>query len=254
MRNFILFFLALIAIETKAQWVLIDTSHVRESVIDGVYIPKDIEECFVELSKPEYNKIRTLLLTIPENEIDSNFKGTADFWLKWYFHESSRLTRYFNNLGIKYEKSMQDIILHTFYHKLHGSPIEFDKELTKYKNIEAKEEEVYQRKFQLDSINGVYIPKDIKDCFLQLDKLLSKEDIQKIKELKSKSETIEYHHSLGLWIRNNWGLWGGSRFQIYMRDRLHDEPDGMSSMILELYWEWLNGIDRNWEKFDKKTK
>lgn len=153
MRNVILFFLVLIAIETKAQWVLIDTSHVSESVIDGVYIPKDIEDCFLELSKPEYNEIRTLLLTIIENNIDRNFKGTVDFWHKWYFHEASRLTKYFNDLGIMYAKSMQDIILHTFYRKMHDSPIRFNEEIAKYKIIESHENEEYQKKLQLDSIN-----------------------------------------------------------------------------------------------------
>jgi len=254
MRNIILFILILIPIETRAQWVPIDTSHIRESKINGVYIPKDIKDCFIELSKPEFKEIKTLLSTISEDSIEDNFKGTSAFWFKWYFQEASRLTKYFNDLGIMYAKNMQDIILHTYYRRLHNIDIRFDEEIEKYKKIESREEEEYQKKFQLDSINGVYIPKNIKECFLELDKLLSKEDIKKIKELKNKSETIEYHHSIGLWIRNNWGLWGGSRFQLYMHDRMKDEPDGMSAMILEFYWEWLNGENRNWEKFDKKSK
>jgi hypothetical protein len=254
MRNTKLFFLVFFVIETQAQWVPIDTSHIRDSVIDEIYIPKDIVDCFKELSKPEYNEITTLLLTISEDCIDYNFQGTADFWLKWHFHEASRLTKYFNDLGIRYQKSMQDIILHTYYRRLHKLPIRFEDELIKYKNIEAREEEEYQKKFQLDSINGVYIPKNIKECFLELDRLLSKEDIKTIKELKSKNETIQYHLSLGMWIRNNWGLWDGSRFQLYMHERMNDEPDGMSAKILELYWEWLNGINENWEKFDQTIK
>lgn len=243
-----------ITFDLRAQWVPVDTSHIRESKINGIYIPKDIEDCFNELSKPDYREIKSLLLIIPEDSIEENFNGTADFWHNWYFHKASRLTKYFNDLGIMYAKNMQDIILHTYYRKLHDSPIRFDEELAKYKDFEAREAKEYLNKFQLDSINGIYIPKDIKDCFLQLDKLLSKEDISKIENLKSKNETIEYHHSLGMWIRNNWGLWGGSRFQLYMHSRTNDEPDGMSALILEYYWEWLHGINRNWEEFDKKAK
>lgn len=108
-------------------------------------------------------------------------------------------------------------------------------------------------KFQSYIINGVYIPENIKECFLELDKLLPKEEIKKIKELNSKSETIQYHRNIGMWIRNNWRLWGGSRLQLYMYDRINDEPDGMSAKILEFYWEWLNGINENWEKFDEKN-
>jgi hypothetical protein len=256
MRNIFLYFIVFVSMEVRAQMVPIniDRSHVHESVINGNYIPKDIEDCFKELSEPNYINLRAKLMTISEDSIENYFNGTTDFWHNWYFHEASRLTVYFNDLGIMYEKNMQDIILHTYYRRLHDSPIRFEEELTKYKDLETSEEKEYRKKFQLDSINGVYIPKDIKDCFLQLDKLLTSEDIKEIKGLKSKSETIEYHHSLGMWIRNNWGLWGGSRLSTYMNDRMNQEPDAMSSMILELYWEWLHGINENWEKFDMKTE
>ena len=39
-----------------------------------------------------------------------------------------------------------------------------------------------------------------------------------------------------------------------MHDRLNTEPDGMSAKVLELYWEWLNDKNDNWEKFDGNTK
>jgi len=118
-----------------------------------------------------------------------------------------------------------------------------------------EQDEEYQKNIQSDSIDGVYIPKNIEECFLELNKILSKEEIKQFKELKSKDETFTYHFSIGMWIRNNWGLWGGSRIQLYMKDRLDmfsSEPDDMSGMILEFYWEWLNGKNRNWKKFDKK--
>ena len=121
----------------------------------------------------------------------------------------------------------------------------------------SEQDEEYQKRIQSDSIDGVYIPKNIEECFLELNKLLSEEEIKQFKELKSKDETIDYHFGLGMWIRNNWGLWGGSRIQLYMKDRMDRfivEPDDMSGMILEFYWEWLNGKNKNWEKFDKKRK
>src|SRR3712207_7074234 len=30
-----------------------------------------------------------------------------------------------------------------------------------------------------------------------------------------REEMINYHFSLGMWMRNNWGLWGSSRLQKY---------------------------------------
>jgi hypothetical protein len=254
MKNIILIILTFTFIGTKAQLVKIDTSHIHDSIINGNYIPKDIEDCFKELCKPKYERIKSLLITISEETIDKKFKSTADFWMDWYLQGASRLTKYFNDLGIIYAVEMQPIILHTFYRRLHNLPIRFEEELIKYRNNEAREEEVYQKKLRADTINGIYIPRNIEDCFKQLDKLLSNADIQQIKNLKDKSETIKYHHNFGLWIRNNWGMWSGSRFQLYMLDRIKTEPDGMSSIILEFYWEWLNGINDNWKKFDQKIK
>ncbi len=105
---------------------------------------------------------------------------------------------------------------------------------------------------QQDSLKGVYIPKDIKDCFITLDSILSEEDKETIKKLTNKNETIQYHHGFGTWLRNNWGLWGGSRLQKYFLDRKVNHPDSMSSLILEYYYDWLHGKNEDWEKFDKK--
>ena len=72
--------------------------------------------------------------------------------------------------------------------------------------------------YKSDTIDCVYIPMDLDDCCVQLDQLLSEEDKEFIKNLPDKKETIKLHMSLGMWIRNNWGLWGGSRLQKYLFD------------------------------------
>ena len=108
------------------------------------------------------------------------------------------------------------------------------------------------KEFQQDTINGVYIPKNLEDCFIQLDQLLSDEDKQTIKQLRNRKETIQYHHNLGMALRNNWGLWSGSRLQKYMLDKKVKHPDNMSGIILEFYYDWLNGQNDKWKKFEAK--
>ena len=44
-------------------------------------------------------------------------------------------------------------------------------------------------------------PKTKKECFAQLNEMLSEEDKMAIMQAE---DTIEFHFSLGLWIRNNW--------------------------------------------------
>jgi hypothetical protein len=106
---------------------------------------------------------------------------------------------------------------------------------------------------QSETINGVYIPMNIEACFLELIKILKKDDIKILKELETKDEcSWRYHMGLGLYLRNNWGLWADSRLQKYFRERFCFHADDISSMILCFYWEWLNGIDDNWKKFELK--
>jgi hypothetical protein len=47
------------------------------------------------------------------------------------------------------------------------------------------------------------------------------------------------HFSLGLWIRNNWQLWGGSRLSKYFNKMGIFHPDDMSEIILKSYDRYL---------------
>ena len=121
------------------------------------------------------------------------------------------------------------------------------------KQLEIIEErEAYKRRIIADSINGVYIPKNLEECFLELNKLLKPKDVQAIKSLKSKDELSSYHLGLGMWLRNNWGLWGGSRLQQYFFEKEIEHPDNMSGIILNYYFDWLNGINEGWQTFENK--
>jgi outer membrane protein assembly factor BamB len=102
-----------------------------------------------------------------------------------------------------------------------------------------EEEQAYKKRLMLESIDGIYIPKDLCECFIELDKFLSYADKNKIKELPKKSDVISYHFSLGMTLRNRWGLWSGSRLQAYFNNQGIYQPDDMSGAILDGYYYWL---------------
>ena len=85
----------------------------------------------------------------------------------------------------------------------------------------------------------IYIPKDLDDCFVELKKIFSKEELEKIKG-GAEDQMIRYHHGLGMWLRNNWGLWKGSRLSKWFNEKGIRHPDDMSGIILDSFWRHLH--------------
>ena len=96
-----------------------------------------------------------------------------------------------------------------------------------------------------NSPTGYYIPVDLEDCFMEMDKMLSEDFIEIIKTEKEEEELFEYHFSLGLWLRNNWGLWGESQLKDFFNSYEIYHPDDMSSIIIISYYRYLNDLPIN---------
>src|SRR5262245_1990107 len=77
-----------------------------------------------------------------------------------------------------------------------------------------------------------YVPKDLDDAHHELTKMLPTEEIQHIRTMTNQDQMIEYHMSLGLRLRNEWGLWHDSRLARYFNRLGVEHPDGMSALIL----------------------
>lgn len=92
-----------------------------------------------------------------------------------------------------------------------------------------------------DSIGGIYIPYDLNDCFKQIDGFWTDSVKTEIKNMNEAEFTINAHFSFGMWIRNNWGLWSGSRLSKYFADLGIFHPDDMSDIILTSYYRYLTG-------------
>ena len=90
------------------------------------------------------------------------------------------------------------------------------------------------------SPSGFYIPVDLEDAFRELDKMLSQEFRDEFKS-SSEQDLIRYHFGLGLWMRNNWGLWSESRLAQSLSASGLRHPDDMSGLIITAYWRRLNG-------------
>ena len=52
-----------------------------------------------------------------------------------------------------------------------------------------------------------------------------------------REDLIDHHFGLGMWIRNNFGLWNHNR--TLLEDTGQEHPDGASMAIIEALWESL---------------
>jgi len=84
------------------------------------------------------------------------------------------------------------------------------------------------------------IPKTKNEAFAQLDTMLS--DEEKIELVKS--DSIEYHFTLGMWIRNNW-IYQQEEEDVkrlakaFRTEMLFFEADDLSMKIIEYYQRYL---------------
>lgn len=94
-----------------------------------------------------------------------------------------------------------------------------------------------------DSIDGVYIPINLEDCFKQINGFWNDSTKAKVKNWSEDEFVSNAHFGFGMWMRNNWHLWGGSRLSKYFNDLGVFHPDDMSSIILTSYHRYLIGED-----------
>ncbi len=84
--------------------------------------------------------------------------------------------------------------------------------------------------------DGHYIPRNLDDAHAELMKLLPPDELQRIRDMKSEFDMIDYHFGLGMGLRNDWGLWRGSRLSRRLNFMGIWHPDNMSGVILQSFW------------------
>lgn len=94
------------------------------------------------------------------------------------------------------------------------------------------------------TVEEVNIPNNFEEAFISLDALLSDEDKHYLKT--DPKAAIMVHHTLGRWIRNNWGLWQEecNALKTLLTNTGIDHPDDMSNEIIEKYIEYLKGKEK----------
>jgi predicted RNase H-like HicB family nuclease len=83
-------------------------------------------------------------------------------------------------------------------------------------------------------------PATLSDALDRLSRMLSPATIREMSD-GSELDMAKYHFSVGLWMRNYWGLWAQGPLHRHLAALGLRHPDDMSGLILTCYWRRLHG-------------
>ena len=135
----------------------------------------------------------------------------------------------------------------------------YDDKIAEQETIKEKErrKEEYKRRLTLEKIDDIYIPKNLYESLTELDRILNFKNKKQLIESKDSWQFNSHMGGLGMWIRNNWGINGGSRLLKYFNDRNIGKEmfgnDEISGVIIEQYILWLKGNKNAWKKWEKQN-
>lgn len=105
---------------------------------------------------------------------------------------------------------------------------------------ENEYEEAYDWRVRQEMLYGVYIPQDLGEVFVQLNKLSEPDDRANFRMLSERDAATKPFFGLGRWMSHNWGFYGGSRLTAYLNQMGLFHPDDMTRFLLIMYHRHLN--------------
>jgi hypothetical protein len=97
------------------------------------------------------------------------------------------------------------------------------------------------------------VPTTFEEAMVALTKILSPEE--QIELTKGTREDLyRYHHGLGRWMRNNWGLWSGGPLAAQMTSLGFTHADDMSGSLIKEFWLRMNNLPSELERDIKEYK
>lgn len=171
-----------------------------------------------------------------ENEPYKNYKTIFNWTSNEY--GNPKITKYLDNKGILDYHS--EVLLYALRQYMLNGKINEKEVLNKFIKLQIELDEKDKIKFVTDTIDGVYIPENLEDCFVQINSFWSDSTKVQVKIWEEREFVGKAHMGFGMWMRNNWSLWGGSRLSKYFNEFGIHHPDDMSGIILVSYHRHLN--------------
>ena len=102
--------------------------------------PEDLNEAIIKLDHVYSDKTKKEIFDMSESEYMAKSQFSSRLWIRynWGLWHTTKLSIYFNNLGIYYPNDMAAIIIHCYYRHLHHQDFELDKLIKYYQKRRTK--------------------------------------------------------------------------------------------------------------------
>lgn len=218
--------------------------------------PRNLKQAVLILDQTTSDSIRELISGCGNDsilEISYPWGGGFKTIFNWTDRDySSKLISYLDKKGVSNNKHQIKVILIAFKESLNNDSYSEDEILKPFQELEIEWNEEDKIRNNTDSLRGEYIPKDLPDCFKQIDSFWDDSTKIMVKNWTEDEFIGNAHFGFGMWMRNNWQLWGGSRLSIYFNEMGVFHPDDMSGIILRTYHRYLNNQDTELKKLIRK--
>ena len=106
--------------------------------------------------------------------------------------------------------------------------------------VKLPSDSLYQENIRKSKLYGVYIPRDIEDAMLTLDKLTDEAAREPLKTIHEDTMARKLFFGLGRWMEYNWNFEEGSRMSHYLRKKGLVYTEDMTRFMLITYHRHVN--------------
>ena len=126
---------------TEAEYQKEYQERIRKEVLNGIYIPKNLEEAMTELDKRTSPEAREKFKALPEDSVCTIMHNRLWQWIRlnWGFYGGSRLSNYLRSAGVTFPDDMADFIILAYHRRQNGRPIELKALATAFHERRKKE-------------------------------------------------------------------------------------------------------------------
>ena len=173
-----------------------------------------------------------------------------------YFRKQS------GTLLFEFKRLVTEIIYRAYYQHLNNLPLTFEHDLDSLKEIKRVYDSTRKAWETADSINGVYIPKNLDEALDLLDSLVPEERINEFKSYKDEDKAVySEYFGLGTYLITNVWKAGSSRLHYYFVEKGIYSHDAIKVLILRSWYRRLNNKPIKFEEqiekeleYEKKNK